>query len=348
MLSNVFTARVLHRSLLSLGPTTKPIYCIQFSCPKGYTFEPGDVVFVHAKNDPKWVQRALSILKATGKEQVTGPNGAQWTLEEALLEHYELRFKANVWEQVPSELKDDFWGCLAWYQQQSIVTNLGRYLLPMRPRAYSIASAQKLAPDRFDLVLALVTYRTVEGGICEGLSSGFLCKRIQVGDEVPLHIIASKFRLPKDDSRPVIMVGPGTGIAPFKAFLEYRKAVGAPGPNWLFFGGRHQANDFILKDFLESMQADGFLTRLDLAFSRDQDHKVYVQHRMLEHAKELWDWFRRGAYFYICGDARGMAKDVESTLLTIIQQEERLSLAEAQIYLKDLRRESRYQMDVYG
>ena len=145
----------------------------------------------------------------------------------------------------------------------------------------------------------MVTFRDVKGGVCEGLSSGFLCKRLDIGDTVKIYLKPSRFRLPEDVSRPVIMVGPGTGIAPFKAFLEYRKAIQASGPNWLFVGGRHRENDFLLKDFLENLQKEKYLTRLDLAFSRDQDYKIYVQDRMKENAKELWDWFRQGAYFYI-------------------------------------------------
>ena len=182
----------------------------------------------------------------------------------------------------------------------------------------------------------------------QGLASGHLGDRCPVGTKMPifLHSNAS-FRLPEDTSAPVIMIGPGTGIAPFRAFLEERKATGAKGDNWLFFGEQRQALDFLYKDELEGMQRDGVLTRLDTAFSRDQHRKVYVQDRMREHCAELYEWLERGAYFYVCGDATRMAKDVELALLDAIAQGSHRTLEHAEEYLAAMKKQKRYQRDVY-
>lgn len=348
---NTIISTVLHRELLSRNEDEKSVYLLRLSWPNEMPFSPGDIVFICPKNNPKLVTRMLSILQCAPEASIQLEEGGTISLEEALTTQYELRLRPSVLETMPDFANNDFWTCLAYLRAQQkdrfqaqMITD---WLKPMRPRAYSIASAQCAHPGALDIIVGLVTYRDVKGGVCEGLSSGFLCKRLMQGMSVQIYIKPSRFRLPEDPTRPVIMVGPGTGIAPFKAFLEYRQATQASGENWLFFGGRHRLNDFILQDFLENLQQDRILTHLDLAFSRDQEHKIYVQDRMREHARELWDWFRRGAYFYICGDAKHMAKDVEATLLEIIQQEEHLTAEEAQIYLKDLRLAGRYQKDVY-
>ncbi len=348
---NVMLSTLMHRELLSGNEDEKSVYLVRLSIPdETCLFEPGDVVFICPENNPKLVSRALAILQANAEAKVLNEEGVPISLGEALKSQYELRLRSSVLASFGGK-EDDFWSCLADLRAQKkddfCEQNVLEWLKPMRPRAYSIASAQKCLPNALELVVGLVTFRDVKGGVCEGLSSGFLCRRLKVGDTVKIYVKPSRFRLPEDATRPVIMVGPGTGIAPFKAFLEYRKVTQASGPNWLFFGGRHRANDFILHDFLEDLQKNKCLTRLDLAFSRDQAFKIYVQNRMEEHSKLLWDWFRQGAYFYICGDAKHMAKDVETTLLSIIQKEEHLTLEEAQTYLKDLRMAGRYQKDVY-
>lgn len=347
----VMSSTLLKRTLLSGNEDEKSVYLLRLSIPDmDCSFEPGDVVFICPENSPKLVSRALAILQADFKDPVTTEEGVTLPLGEALKSQYELRLRPSVWASFENQ-EDDFWACLADLRAQRggefSSQNTLNWLKPMRPRAYSIASSQKHLPGILELIVGLVTFRDVKGGICEGLSSGFLCKRLQEGETLNIYIKPSRFRLPDDTTRPVIMVGPGTGVAPFKAFLEHRKAVQATGPNWLFFGGRHRLSDFLLKDFFEELQEEGYLNRLDLAFSRDQEVKIYVQDRMKEHAKELWDWLRQGGYFYICGDAKCMAKDVEQTLLNIIQEQEHLSLEEAQTYLKDLRLAGRYQKDVY-
>lgn len=349
---NTMHSTLIRRDLLSHNEDEKSVYLLRLSLPDPRCkFEPGDIVFICPENNPQWIARSLAILQAKPSTMVTNEEGEKITLETALKAQYELRLRPSILAQFNEDQANDFWLCLAElraqkgnvFHEQDVLS----WLKPMRPRAYSIASAQKLLPNVLELIVGLVTFRDVKGGVCEGLSSGFLCKRLPVGGSVQIYVKPSRFRLPEDPSRPVIMVGPGTGIAPFKAFLEYRKATRATGQNWLFFGGRHRENDFILKDFLEDLQRNHHLHLLDLAFSRDQAYKIYVQDRMKEHAQKLWSWFQQGAYFYVCGDAKHMAKDVEETLLSIIQEQEHLSLEEAQTYLKDLRLAGRYQKDVY-
>ena len=347
---NVILSTFLQRKLLSANEDERSVYLLRLSIEnKKCSFEPGDVVFICPENSPKLIARALAILQAKAEAHVVNDDGVEMTLGEALKSQYELRLRSSVLDSFQGK-EDDLWACLAdlkaqkdSFCEQDILT----WLKPMRPRAYSIASAQKLYPNVLEVVVGLVSFRDVKGGINEGLSSGFLCRRLKIGETVKIYVKPSRFRLPEDSTRPVIMVGPGTGIAPFKAFLEHRDITKASGPNWLFFGGRHRLNDFILHDFLDDLQQKGCLTRLDVAFSRDQEFKIYVQDRMRENSKLLWDWFRQGAYFYICGDGKNMAKDVEETLLSIIQKEEHLTLEEAKIYLKDLRMAGRYQKDVY-
>jgi sulfite reductase (NADPH) flavoprotein alpha-component len=180
------------------------------------------------------------------------------------------------------------------------------------------------------------------------VASGQLGERAHVGETLPVFLHDNQFfRLPEDGSAPVIMIGPGTGVAPFRAFLEERQAKGNTGDNWLFFGDQHKASDFLYEEQLTAMQKDGTLTRLDTAFSRDQGEKIYVQDRMQEHAADLYAWLERGAYFYVCGDASRMAKSVELALLDAIAQGSQCTLDAAGEYLATMKKQKRYQRDVY-
>lgn len=346
---NTIHSTFINRTLLSANEDERSVYLIKLSLPNTHCpFAPGDSAFIYPENEPKSVARILSILQVQPNTVIEDGDQQTYSIEEALTKHYELRLKSSILAQFSEEKTIDFWTCLSELRTQKgenfEAKDVLSWLKPMRPRAYSIASAQSQLPNAIELIVGLVTFRDGLNNTCEGLSSGFLCRRLQVGQKLTICIKSSKFRLPEDATRPVIMVGPGTGIAPFKAFLEHRTATKATGPNWLFFGGRHRANDFILKDFLENQNT---LTRIDTAFSRDQDHKIYVQDRMRENSKILWDWLQQGAYFYICGDAKHMAKDVETELLNIIQNEGHYNLEDAQQHLKNLRLEGRYQKDVY-
>jgi sulfite reductase (NADPH) flavoprotein alpha-component len=180
------------------------------------------------------------------------------------------------------------------------------------------------------------------------VASIFLAERAAPGAPVPVFVQPSHgFRLPANGDAPVIMIGPGTGIAPFRAFLQERRALGAGGRNWLFFGDQHGATDFLYRDEIEGFARDGLLTRLDTAFSRDQPDKIYVQHRMRQHAAELWAWLQDGAQIYVCGDAIRMARDVDTALVHIIAKQGRMEMAGAKAHLAQLAREQRYQRDVY-
>ena len=218
---------------------------------------------------------------------------------------------------------------------------------PLQPRLYSIASSPKHVRGEVHLAVAAVRYER-RARRRHGVASTFLADRVVVGNPVRVFVRPSHgFRLPASPDSPVIMVGPGTGIAPFRAFLQDRRALGARGRNWLFFGNPRRRCDFLFEEELTGYCRDGLLTRLDLAFSRDQEGKIYVQHRMLERAAELWSWLDDGAYFYLCGDAQRMARDVEVGLGYIIAKEGRMDAAAAKAHLARLASEGRYQKDVY-
>jgi sulfite reductase (NADPH) flavoprotein alpha-component len=218
---------------------------------------------------------------------------------------------------------------------------------PLQPRLYSISSSLKTSPARVSLTVDAVHY---EIGARErhGVCSTFLGGRLTPGDKIKIYVqCAQHFALPADPARPIIMIGPGTGVAPFRAFLHERRATAAPGRNWLFFGHQRSSHDFFYEDELTSMQAEGFLTKLSLAWSRDGKEKVYVQHRMREAGGDLWSWLSDGAHVYVCGDALRMAKDVETALLDIIAEHGSRTRAEAVMFLDELKAADRYQTDVY-
>jgi len=215
------------------------------------------------------------------------------------------------------------------------------------PRLYSISSSPAAHPGQVHTTVSVVRYRTHDrdrGGVCSTL----LAERIEPGDRLPIYIQPNKkFRLPEDPAAPVIMVGPGTGVAPFRAFLHQRRATGASGRNWLFFGERRSSTDFLYRDELECMRADGLLTQLDLAFSRDQEHKIYVQDLMKQNGREVWRWLEGGAVLYVCGDATRMAKDVDRMLHQIVEEHGGKQREAAESYVQILKDDRRYQRDVY-
>jgi len=220
-------------------------------------------------------------------------------------------------------------------------------LRKLNPRLYSIASSPRVHGDDIHITVAAVRYETngrMRGGVC----STFLSDRVRLGESlVPSFIVHSHFGLPESGDADLIMIGPGTGIAPFRSFLHDRRATGATGRNWLFFGGQRQATDYLYGDEFTAMHADGLLTRVDLAFSRDQEHKIYVQDRMREAGAELWSWLEKGAHFYVCGDAKRMAKDVDAELHALIQMHGGLDADAAVAYVKQMKKDRRYLRDVY-
>jgi sulfite reductase (NADPH) flavoprotein alpha-component len=221
-------------------------------------------------------------------------------------------------------------------------------MLPkLAPRLYSISSSPLAHAGQIHTTVAVVRYHAhnrERGGVCSTL----FADRASLADRLPLYIQPNKrFRLPSDSDAPMIMIGPGTGIAPFRGFLHERRALGAKGKNWLFFGERSSATDYLYRDELEAMKVDGHLTRLDTAFSRDQKDKIYVQDRMMEQASSFWHWLQDGAGVYVCGDASRMAKDVHATLLNIVETQGAMSVASAAEYVQNLMEQHRYHRDVY-
>ena len=221
------------------------------------------------------------------------------------------------------------------------------HLRRLMPRLYSIASSPKLHPDEVHLTVSTVRY-TMNHRERVGVCSTFLADRVHVGTTpVPVFVSHSHFGVPEDDARDLIMVGPGTGIAPFRAFLQERVATGAKGGHWIFFGEQHHATDYLYEEEWAAWLAQGSLTRIDTAFSRDQRTKVYVQDCMREKAAALWSWIQHGANFYVCGDAKRMAKDVDQALHDIIAEQGRMDVAAAADYVKQMKKDKRYQRDVY-
>jgi sulfite reductase (NADPH) flavoprotein alpha-component len=220
-------------------------------------------------------------------------------------------------------------------------------LTKLQPRLYSVASSLRSYPDQVHLIVDVVTYES-HGRVRKGVCSTFLAER---ANKVPVPVYptsAKHFHLPDNGGLPIIMIGPGTGVAPFRAFLQERQALGAKGKNWLFFGAQREHSDYAYKEDFAEFKRDGILTRLDCAWSRDQAHKIYVQHRMLENSAEIWKWLDgENAHFFVCGDARRMAKDVDAALRKIVQEHGRKTTEEANAYVEKLKSEKRYKRDVY-
>jgi sulfite reductase (NADPH) flavoprotein alpha-component len=220
-------------------------------------------------------------------------------------------------------------------------------LRKLPPRLYSIASSQAAVEDEVHLTVATVRY-TAHDRARSGVASTWLADRLGEEETVPVYIDGNKnFKLPQDDNAPIIMVGPGTGVAPFRSFMQEREEREASGANWLFFGDQHFLTDFLYQVEWLGWRDSGLLTRLDVAFSRDQEDKIYVQHRLSERAADIWQWLQDGAYLYVCGDAVSMAPDVNEALLDIISEQGKMSRDEANDYLRDLSKDKRYQRDVY-
>ena len=225
-----------------------------------------------------------------------------------------------------------------------------QHLKRIQPRLYSISSSLKVTPNQVHLTVSAVRYTRYNDGkkaMRKGVASTFLADRAE-GVQVPVFVQPSKhFHVPEDGNTPLIMIGPGTGVAPFRAFLQERQARGDKGKNWLFFGEQHQATDFYYRDELLQFKQDGLLTELSLAFSRDQAQKIYVQDRMRERGQQIWEWLEEGAYFCVCGDANRMAKDVDQALRDIIQQYGKFDEADTVNYMRKLNMNKRYLRDVY-
>ncbi len=336
----------------------------------GLNYEVGDSMTVWPTNDPALVDEIIATLKCKGDEAVKSPM-RETNLRDALLSDCRItqtspKFLKAISEKAVNgaplltelmkpERKDDLdkylWGMevidfliehpsIKWTPQEFVDT-----LAKLMPRLYSISSSLKAHPDEVHFTIDVVRYES-RGRERKGVCSAFLAERAEKSS-IPVFPNPSRFRLPEDGNVPIIMVGPGTGIAPFRAFLQDRQSTGAKGKNWLFFGSQHKHCDYFYEDELEKMKADGFLTRLDCAWSRDSKDKSYVQHKMLENAAEIWKWIDEGAHFFVCGDARRMAKDVDAALRTIIEKEGGKTVEQTNEHVEKLKADKRYKRDVY-
>jgi sulfite reductase (NADPH) flavoprotein alpha-component len=357
---NPFLAPLLCSRVLNAAGSAKEVRHVEFSLEgSGLVYETGDALGVFPQNSPELVAELLTTLGCDGEEAVPVPNGSTTSLRHALTAHYDLgkpspelisRFAAPTsgggaaTATVVLHLIDVV---LARPETRLAPVDFVRLLRPLQPRLYSISSSLRAHPGQVHLTVGAVRYEA-HGRARHGVCSTFLADRCTPGTAVPVYVHGNKaFKLPADSAAPIIMVGPGTGIAPFRAFLQERRATGAKGKNWLFFGDQRESTDFLYRDELLSWQRDGHLARLDLAWSRDQAEKIYVQNRMLEQAAEIYAWFEAGAYFYVCGDASRMAKDVDAALHKIIERAGGKSAAQAADYVQSLQAAKRYARDVY-
>ncbi|MGJ8633720.1 MAG: sulfite reductase subunit alpha [Luteolibacter sp.] len=367
---NPFPSTVLNNYNLN-GVGSKETHHIEFSlADSGLEYEVGDALGVYPQNPEDVVDEIIAALPFKGGE-VPDQYGNDIPLRDALISNYDIGninksliekwqkrsgspFLRSLVEADDKKQWEDFcWGrdlidlILNYPADFSDSEDFVSVLKKLQPRLYSIASSPKAHQDEVHLCIGIVRYDThgrKRGGICSTFLSDRLSDATKPG--VYLHSNAA-FRLPADGNVPVIMVGPGTGIAPFRAFLEERKATESKGRNWLFFGNPHEATDFLYKDELEAYQADGTLSRMDLAWSRDQKEKIYVQNLMVNEGAELWKWLEDGAAFYVCGDASRMAKDVDAALHTVAKEHGGLSEEDAAAYVAQLKKDKRYLRDVY-
>ena len=369
--TNPFPAEVLVNRRLNNPDAEKEIRHFELSLEgSGLSYEVGESIAVYPTNWPDLVEEILLALRATGDEFITNNKGTPTTFREALFCDYNItqptpRFLHAIAERASAapllnelldperkqELDTYLWGVgivdflvehpSVRFEPAEFVSLLAK----LQPRLYSAASSLKAFPEAVHFIIDVITYES-HGRLRKGVCSTFLAERCS-NSPAPVFPSKSKFHLPEDNDVPIIMVGPGTGVAPFRAFLQERAAIGARGKTWLFFGAQHEQGDFYYREDFEKFMEDGWLTRIDTAFSRDQAHKIYVQHRMMEAAEELWKWLAQGAYFYVCGDAKRMAKDVDAALRKIVQQQGGLNVEQASDYVEKLKSDGRYRRDVY-
>lgn len=367
---NPFPSRVLRNFNLNRGGE-KETHHIELSLEgSGLSYETGDALGVLPLNSPDVVDEIIANLPFR-PSPVPLPNGGEAPLREALIRHYDIgtinKTLIQKWQQrsgspflrslVAADDKKAY-EAFAWGRDLvdlvidhpadfSDAEEFVSVLKKLQPRLYSIASSPNAHPGEVHLCVAIVRYQSFgrkRGGVC----STFLADRLDAAAEPGVFVHVNKaFRLPENTDTPIIMVGPGTGIAPFRAFLEERRQTGAKGRNWLFFGNPHRATDYLYEEEIEQFHKDGTLTKLDLAWSRDQKEKHYVQHLMHQHGADLWSWLEDGATFYVCGDASRMAKDVDAALHELIKEHGKQSAEEAAAYVSAMKKQKRYLRDVY-
>ena len=363
-----YTATLLESQKITGRDSVKDIRHIEISLENsGIQYRPGDALGVWFKNDINLVDELTTLLGLQGDTSVNW-SGDDYNFNDALINKLELtqsyptfvtkyaKYANNI---ELNALLDDKSVLREYLSQRQIIDVVRQYpaklnaqqfvdtLRMITPRLYSIASSQAEVEDEVHLTVALVEY-DAHGYAHQGGASSFLSTRLDEGGEVNVFVEKNdNFRLPDDGNTPVIMIGPGTGIAPFRAFMQQREAEEASGENWLFFGNPNYTQDFLYQTEWQRFVKDGVLNKVSLAFSRDQEQKVYVQHRMLEQGAEIYQWLEQGAHIYVCGDANHMAKDVQDALVQIVIAHGAKSDEQAEQYISDLRRAKRYQKDVY-
>ena len=371
--TNPFKAEVLENLNLNGRGSNKETRHLELSLEgSGLSFKPGDSLGIYPENDPALVELLLEHLNWSPDQTVTiNKQGDIRSLKEALVSYYEITVLTKPLLQKVADLsnQEDLRKLLEPGNEEQLKNYLnGRDLLDlvrdfgpwgntaqefvsilrkMPARLYSIASSLAANPDEVHLTIGAVRY-DAHGRERKGVASILCAERLQPGDTLPVYVQHNdNFALPENPDTPIIMVGPGTGVAPFRSFMQEREEIGAEGKSWMFFGDQHFVTDFLYQTEWQQWLKDGVLTKMDVAFSRDTDQKVYVQHRMLEQSKELFTWLEEGAVVYICGDEKHMAHDVHQTLLKIIETEGSMDHEQAKEYLAQMQQQKRYQRDVY-
>jgi sulfite reductase (NADPH) flavoprotein alpha-component len=365
---NPYSATLLTNQKITGRDSDKDVRHIEIDLDgSGLSYQPGDALGVWYENSSELVNQVLAAVGLSGVESID-IDSESLSIHSALVSKFEItasnpQFIAQIAELSESKAlnelvadKDKLREYSANTQIVDVLTQakvklsaeqLIGSLRKLTPRLYSIASSQTEVEDEVHLTLGVVEYEE-EGELRQGGASSFLSHRLEEGDNVKVFIEHNNnFKLPQDDSVPVIMIGPGTGIAPFRSFIQERDNRGAEGKNWLFFGDRTFTQDFLYQVEWQKYLKSGLLTQLDVAFSRDQHEKVYVQHRILENAEQVWQWLQEGAYIYVCGDASRMAKDVHEALVSVAQEQGQLGREQAEEFINELRKAKRYQRDVY-
>ncbi|MDT3429136.1 sulfite reductase (NADPH) flavoprotein alpha-component [Paenibacillus forsythiae] len=364
-------SRILFNRLLNAENSEKETRHYAFDLgTTGLRYESGDALGVWPTNCPELVGNIVNAVNLEASAPVTVKGHGEMPIAAALLHHFEIarvapemlrfirdrahneRLNELLQSENQAKLKDWLWGrqlvdVLREFPVSMSAAEFTQLLKPLQPRLYSISSSPKANPDEVHITVSTIRY-DYKGNQRKGVCSTFLADLATEETEIPIFIQKNAhFRPPANPDAPMIMVGPGTGIAPFRGFLQERQATGARGKNWLIFGEQREACDFYFRDELEVFRKEGFLHRLDTAFSRDQDGKIYVQHRMIKHGAELWAWLQEGAHFYVCGDASQMAKEVDAALRAVIQRHGGMTTDEAKEYVTEMSLGKRYQRDVY-
>lgn len=369
--ANPYQAEVLENINLNGRGSNKETRHIEFLLDNfGEEYEVGDCLVVLPQNDPALVELLISTLGWDPGDQIQiSEDGDTISLEEALTSYFEITkltkpLLQNAAAYFDNEALEDKVQDSEWIQnyiegrdfidllndfppEELEPEDLYQILRKLPPREYSISSSYQSLPDEVHITVGAVRYNT-HGRDRSGVCSVQFAERIQPGDTVPIYLKRNpNFKFPKNGDTPVIMIGPGTGIAPFRAHMQEREEYGYKGNTWLFFGDQHFTTDFLYQTEWQEWLKDGFLEKMNVAFSRDTDQKVYVQHRIAEHSKEFNEWLEKGASIYICGDEKNMAKDVHQAIRNVLVKEQNLTEEDAESYLKQMKKDKRYQRDVY-